>query len=183
MADSKKFEKKEVAKNILLTLGVVGIVSLALVAPGISKAFPLLRKINLSRFNQEIKRLHKRGLVEIIKRKNGLVSLKLTSTGKEKIKRYQLDKLFIDRSQGWDKKWRIIIFDIPVKKNSNRTLLRRKMKNLGFYKLQASVFISPYPCLEIVEFLRSYFNVKNEVEYIEAENLESQNILLEYFFT
>lgn len=56
------------------------------------------------------------------------------------------------------------------------------MKSLGFYKLQNSVFVHPYPCYEIVTFLRNYFAVKTEVEYLEIEKLESQNKLLTHFF-
>lgn len=175
--------QKEVAKNILIALGIVGVVSAVMIAPGLAKALPLLQKINIARINQEIKRLQKRGLVEIIKRKKGLEEIKLTKEGKEKLKRYKIDQLKIEKPKKWDGKWRIIIFDIPIKKNNSRRYLRNKMKNLGFYKLQASVFVHPYPCLEVVNYLRDFFGVKEEVEYLEVEKLESQNKLLGHFFT
>ena len=63
-------KQKEVAKTIVLALGIVGVVSLVAVAPGLGKIIPLLQKVDTRRINQEIKRLYKRGLVEIIKRKN-----------------------------------------------------------------------------------------------------------------
>ncbi|MBI2011762.1 hypothetical protein HYS91_03260 [Candidatus Daviesbacteria bacterium] len=175
--------KQEIAKNILIALGMIGLFSAVMIAPGLAKVLPLLSKIDVGRINQEIKRLQKRGLIEVIKRRNGLTSLKLTSKGKEKLKRYEIDNLKIERPQHWDKKWRMVIFDIPVDKNSSRLFLRRKMNNLGFYKLQKSVFVHPYPCYEIVIFLRNHFGVSNEVEYIEATNLESQDKLVKHFFT
>lgn len=174
--------QKEVAKNIVIALGVIGVISAVMVAPGLVKALPLLQKVNIARINQELKRLRKRGLVEIVKRKNGLTTIKLTKEGKKKLARYKIDQLEIEKPKIWDSKWRIIIFDIPIQKNSARGLLRKKMKELGFYKLQASVFVYPYPCYEVVSFLREYFGVKTEVEYIEANNLESQNKLLSNFF-
>lgn len=174
--------QKEVAKNIVVALGVIGMISAVMVAPGLAKTLPLLQKVNIARINQELKRLKKRGLVEIIKRKNGLTSIKLTKEGKKKLARYKIDQLEIEKPKIWDGKWRIIIFDIPIQKNSARGLLRKKMKELGFYKLQASVFVYPYSCYEVVSFLREYFGVKAEVEYIEADNLESQNKLLSHFF-
>lgn len=187
MTENQKFIAKQearfIAKQIVIAIGILGIVSAVMVAPGLAKAIPLLKKIDIARINQELKRLHKRGLIEIIKRMNGVTTVKLTKKGKKKLARYQIDLLEIEKPQKWDGKWRITIFDIPVKKNFARELLRRKMKNLGFYKLQASVFVHPYPCYEVVKFLRDYFGVASEVEYLEVEKLESQNKLIEYFFT
>lgn len=175
--------QKDLAKQIVIALGILGFVSIAMVMPGLSKAIPLFSKVDLRRINQEMKRLKKRGLVEIIKKKNGVSGFKLTKVGKEKLKRYNIDFLQIDRPNSWDGKWRVVIFDIPVNKNFSRELLRKKMKNLGFYKLQQSVFVYPYPCYEIVTYLRDYLGVSAEVEYLEVEKLESQNKLVEHFFT
>lgn len=175
--------KDSLAKNILLGLGVIGVVSLVMVAPGLAKALPLLSKIDLRKINQEVKRLRKRGMIEMIKNKHGIEEIKLTKLGRAKIKEYKISDIKIDKTKNWDKKWRIVIFDIPIQKNKSRNLLRRKMRELGFYKLQDSVFVHAYPCFEIVEFIRVFFGVKAEVEYIEAEKLESQNKLLAHFFT
>lgn len=179
MTDNQKF----IAKQIVIAVGILGVVSAVMIAPGLAKAIPIFKKIDISRVNQELKRLHKRGLVEIIKRKNGVITVKLTKEGKRKLARYKIDLLEIVKPNKWDGKWRVVIFDIPVKKNSNRELLRYKMKGLGFYKLQASVFVHPYPCFEVVKFLRDYFGVSAEVEYLEVETLESQDRLIGYFFT
>lgn len=175
-------DKKEVAKNILIALGMVGVISAVVVAPGLGKALPLLSKIDLRRINQELKRLKNRGLVEIIKKRNGITEIKLTRKGKKKLAKYKIDDLKIEKPQVWDGKWRIIIFDIPILKNNKRELLRKKMKNLGFYKLQQSVFVHPFPCYEVVTFLKNYFELHNEVEYIEAEKMENQNKLINHFF-
>lgn len=175
--------QKNVAKYILIGLGVVGIVSAVAIAPGLAKALPLLKKVNISRINQEIKRLHKRGLIEIIKRKSGSTTIKLNEEGRKKLARYNIDTLKIEKPKEWDGKWRVIIFDIPVNKNNSRALLRKKIKNLGFYKLQHSVFVYPFPCYEVVRFLREYFGVSAEVEYIEADRIESQDRIIEHFFT
>lgn len=175
-------KQQEVAKTIIIALGIVGVVSVVAVAPGLGKIIPLLQKVDTRRINQEVSRLYKRGLVEIVKRKNGVEEIRLTKKGKDMLSQYSIDQLKVEKPSKWDGKWRVVIFDIPVAKNKSRELLRRKMKQLGFYKLQNSVFVHPYPCLEVVEFIREYFGVKAEVEYIEAENLESQNKLINHFF-
>lgn len=89
MTENQKF----VAKQIIIAIGVLGIASAVVVAPGLAKAIPLLRKINIARINQELKRLHKRGLVEIIKKRNGITTIKLTKEGKRKLARYKIDLL------------------------------------------------------------------------------------------
>src|SRR3989344_4540963 len=175
--------KKEIAKNILIALGMVGVVSTVMVAPGLAKALPLLKKIDVYRINQEIKRLYKRGLIEIKKRQSGVTEIRLTKEGKEKLKKYEFENLKLKKPKTWDKIWRIVIFDIPIEKNNLRNRLRDKMKEIGFYKLQNSVFVYPYPCYEVVVYLKEQLGLKGEVEYIEAEKLESQNRLIGHFFT
>ncbi|OGE27078.1 hypothetical protein A3H85_03975 [Candidatus Daviesbacteria bacterium RIFCSPLOWO2_02_FULL_40_8] len=177
------YQKRELAKNILTGLGVVGLVATVTIAPGLAKAIQTLSKIDYPRIYQELKRLQKRGLVEIVKRKSGVTTIKLSSVGRKYLRRLQIHTIKINRPNKWDGRWRIIIFDIPITKNSSRELLRRNMKRLGFYKLQASVFVHPYACYEVVTYLRDYFGVRTEVEYIESDKLESQNKLISHFFT
>src|SRR3989344_8363198 len=94
-------EKKEIAKNILIALGMVGVVSAVMVAPGLAKALPLLRKIDVYRINQELKRLLKRGLVEIKKRESGVTEVRLTKEGKAKLKQLQFDNLKLEKPKKW----------------------------------------------------------------------------------
>jgi phenylacetic acid degradation operon negative regulatory protein len=54
-----------------------------------------------------------------------------------------------------DGRWRIVIFDIPQNKSYVRHILRTKLAEFSFYKLQRSVYISPYVCeKEIGELIR-----------------------------
>ena len=54
----------------------------------------------------------------------------------------------------WDKKWRMVIFDIPEAKRPARDQIRRLLKDLGFLKLQISVWVHPLPCLEQFRIIR-----------------------------
>lgn len=40
--------------------------------------------------------------------------------------------------------WKLVIFDIPERQRRVRTLLRNRLKTLGFKKWQASIWVSPY---------------------------------------
>ena len=46
----------------------------------------------------------------------------------------------------WDKKWRLVIFDIPKELHAQRVRFSEKLKTMGFFTLQKSVFIYPYDC-------------------------------------
>ncbi len=45
----------------------------------------------------------------------------------------------------WDKKWRLVLFDIPEKNRLTRDKLRKSLKRFGFKNLQRSAWISPLP--------------------------------------
>jgi DNA-binding transcriptional regulator PaaX len=45
----------------------------------------------------------------------------------------------------WDGLWRVVVFDVPVSKNSVRNRLRLRLRQRGFGCLQGSVWITPHP--------------------------------------
>jgi phenylacetic acid degradation operon negative regulatory protein len=45
----------------------------------------------------------------------------------------------------WDGKWRMVLFDVPQNRASDRTRLRRSLADRGFGYLQNSVWITPDP--------------------------------------
>ena len=82
-----------------------------------------------------------------------------------------LDSLKIKKLPKWDGKWRIVVFDIPVKQNPGREALRKKMKNLGFKQLQKSVWIIPWECEDEMLFIAEMYKVEKYVEIITADNI------------
>lgn len=85
--------------------------------------------------------------------KNGETCYRLTSAGfdllKESIPLYKL------ASRSWDKKWRIVIFDISEKNRLSRDILRDKLFSIGFGRWQESVYITPHSVeQEINQFLK-----------------------------
>ncbi|MEW6302498.1 MAG: hypothetical protein AB1705_03450 [Verrucomicrobiota bacterium] len=48
-------------------------------------------------------------------------------------------------SRKWDGRWRLVLFDVPTARNSDRGRLRRYLRNEGFGYLQNSVWITPNP--------------------------------------
>lgn len=77
--------------------------------------------------------------------KNGEVYLRLTTNGAQRIKR-DFPILALQKKP-WDKKWRVVTFDIQEVHRQARERFREKLKELGFGMLHKSVFISPHDVL------------------------------------
>ena len=89
------------------------------------------REIDKTNFYQKLWRLEKQGYINrYIKNKEYLIEL--TPIGKEKAFKHQLNNFKITTPDSWDKKWRIVIFDIPEEKKVAREILREKLKKIGF---------------------------------------------------
>lgn len=81
----------------------------------------------------------------------------------------------------WDKKWRIIIFDVPNNRNEKRDAFRRRLLNWGFIQFQKSVFVFPYECRSEVEFIARRLYIENNVRYIVADFFQDDHILIKKF--
>jgi DNA-binding transcriptional regulator PaaX len=132
-------------------------------------------------FYNVFSRLKKQGLIKIIN-KNGQIYISLTTEGKKKAGKYQVDNLEIKKSKKWDKKWRILIFDIMDKQRIKREALRGKIKELGMFQLQKSVWIHPYDFTKEINLLRSFFGLtKDEMQIITASNIENDGLAKKFF--
>ena len=105
----------------------------------------------------------------------------LTQKGEQRILKYKIDDLVLPKRKRWDAIWRVVIFDIPETKRSARNALGRKLKQLGFYTFQKSVYVFPHPCLEEIEVIVSYFNIQKYTHYLEARSINHDTLLKKYF--
>jgi len=132
------------------------------------------------RLSQTIKRFKDQKLVTI-EEKNGEQIVIITKNGIVRALKYKLEEMKIRKTKIWDKKWRLIIFDIPEKKKWFREIFRERLKILGLYRLQESVYVYPYPCFDEIEFLRQIYRVPFDVKYVVAEKIEEQADLRTFF--
>jgi hypothetical protein len=155
-----KKPKSEIVKDILKFLVTIG--ALCVVAtspyfvPNLMKGYLKWRKYPKKKLSDTFYQLRKRGLIRF-ENKKGQIYIYLTEKGKKLAGLLQIDELKIKKPKKWDKKWRILIFDISQLKKIYREALRGKLKELGFYQLQKSVWIHPYDCRAEVEILREFF--------------------------
>ena len=169
----------EIAKQILVIIGVAGVVVLAAAAPGVLYAAKLFdkdqrrfpKKDRTRRAMQAIRRLQKNRLL-VIKEKRGKFVVELTKEGKRKFKEIQFERLQITKPPKWDKKWRIVIFDIPDKSFKRaRDVLRAKLKEWEFYPLQKSVWVCPWPCENEIQLVAELYGIEPYVNVVVAEKI------------
>ena len=169
----------EIAKQILVAIGVAGVVVLAAAAPGVLYAAKLFdkgqgrfrKKDRTQKTSQAIRRLQKNRLL-IIKEKKGKFVVELTREGKRKFKEIQFERLQIIKPPQWDKKWRIVIFDIPDKSFKRaRDVLRGKLKEWEFYPLQKSVWVCPWPCENEIQLVAELYGIAPYVNIVVAEKI------------
>ncbi|PIP29924.1 hypothetical protein COU12_02130 [Candidatus Jorgensenbacteria bacterium CG10_big_fil_rev_8_21_14_0_10_54_38] len=139
------------------------------------------KKIRKERFLQDVKRLQNRKLIDYVQLPDGKIKITLTKLGKNKILTYNLDHMKLEE-RPWDGKWRLITFDIPDYQKNARNALRKKVRELGFYPLQKSVFITPYECENEIDFICSIFEInRNNVLILEVGNFEGSEKMRHYF--
>lgn len=124
--------------------------------------------IDRNKLFQAIRLLKIFGYLKLKKDRKGNTKAALTQKGLERSRFYNLDNLSISKPKKWDKKWRIVVFDIPEEKRKLRNALRKRLKNLDFYELQRSVFVHPYPCGDEVNILVNVFKLRECVRFAEA---------------
>jgi hypothetical protein len=101
------------------------------------------RQASKTQWNNAFYYMKKKGYVNFQK-KNGQIFISLTKEGRQKAGKYTIDELCIERPKRWDKRWRVVIFDIPNATRLIREALRGKLIEFGFYKLQQSIWVFPY---------------------------------------
>ena len=129
-------------------------------------------KINERSLREAIKNLYKSKMVNYKENSDGTVDLVLSEGGKSKILKYNLDKIEIKKPVQWDKLWRLVIFDIPEDKNKGRKALGTKLKELGFYPMQKSVFIHPHECKDEIDFITEMFELAPYVRFLRVKDVD-----------
>lgn len=178
-----ELEKEKIADKIISCLEYGKLITIALIAPfGLYNLF-LPGKTYYFRqgdLHKEMRRLQKSGYIALTKTRKGLI-LRLLQKGVKRWRRVKLDEIVLPRQGKWDTKWRFFIFDIPEKQRAGRDLLRKKLKELGMYNMQRSVFVYPFDCRKELEFITQIFNLEKYASFIEADYTDIDRDLIKYF--
>ncbi|MEK7121329.1 MAG: hypothetical protein AAB857_01325 [Patescibacteria group bacterium] len=164
-------------KVLLLLFGGIGL-SVARSPNQYFKVFKEVKKewqkINDRALNNAIRDLYRSKLIKERENSDGSLTMVLTDKGKKKAITFNIDNMEIKKPKKWDKKWRLVLFDIPEKHKPAREALRDALKRLSFHEYQKSVFIHPYECQKEIDFVIEYFDIRPFVRIIISVSLDNE---------
>jgi DNA-binding transcriptional regulator PaaX len=193
---SRDFLKIKNKKLKRIRLGVLGRQILTLLLMGASFGLTLnpkrrflilenipkeLRKVKQEYLNKAIKRLYQSKLIHYKENQDGTISLVLSEEGKKKILIYNVETLKLKRQDKWDGYWRVLIFDIPEKLKLVRKFLSKKLKEIGMYQLQKSVYVYPFECKDELDFIIEYFGLRPYVRFALVKEIDNELHLRKIF--
>lgn len=178
----KVLTKGDVTKTILATIKASGILTAALVAPNVLQSFSKLGIIKTHKRQKEViararDNLTKNGYLK----RNAHGFLELTQKGDTKLRSYELANYTLLVPRIWDKKWRILIFDIPEYKRALRDKIRNTLVCIGFMPVQKSVWIFPYDCEELIALLKADFKIGKDLLYLIVDKIENDKVFRDWF--
>ncbi|MDO8589726.1 MAG: hypothetical protein Q7R69_00405 [bacterium] len=174
--DRKRGGKENLQRIILSSVAAVGALSIGLIAPNVINALNklgILPKLRQQEYtSSSASKLVRRGLLKF---KDGYY--RLTIDGEKVLRRWELSDYKLKKPKKWDRKWRMIIFDIPEKKKGIRKQVTALSNQAGFYRLQDSVWVYPYDCEDIIGLLKTDFGIGKDLLYVIASEIENDRHL------
>lgn len=142
------------------------------------------KKIDQRSFSRSIRKLSSKKLVEEKYSSDGSFELVLTEEGRQLAKRLSFmgDAINFKKPKRWDRRWRLVFFDIPEKDRDFRDILRDHLYNLNFFKIQKSVFVSPHPFEKQILELVKLYSAEPYVRVITAMYIDNEAKIKNYFF-
>jgi len=187
--NNKDVSRELIAKKILKGLLLAGAIYIVASSPYF--AFYLSRNFwralgktkppqKDNRFRNAFYYLKRRSLLDI-RKKNHQIYIALTAEGRKRAGKYLIDDLEIKKPKDWDGKWRVVIFDIPNITRIKRDALRGKLKDLGFFRLQQSVWVHPFDCRKEIELLKEFFGLNSKELILIEGSLKDDKFLRKFF--
>lgn len=175
-----RIRRGEIQKAVLQTISAVGILSIALLAPNALQMIKLFdggkRKNLRQAINTSRRRLVANGLLQY---KNGF--LRLTKKGELKLEGLERRDYRLPIPSKWDKKWRVLIFDIPEYRRLVRDKVRLTLSSIGFKRLQQSVWVYPYDCEDLITLIKADFKIGKDMLYLIVDSIENDRELKSFF--
>lgn len=184
MAYAKKYQRENTRNLLLEILKAGGEVTLMLTAPGATPYFmrPYMKGEHLDekKFRDNIYRLQRSELISVAS-EGDEVTLALTEKGENKAIKMSFCDMKLKKPEKWDKKWRIVMFDVPDNRKTARNVFKATLDQLGFVTIQKSVYAHPYPCEDEIEIIRSVYEIRPFVQILTADSFEGDHKYLNRF--
>ena len=177
---ARRTRKNELKRIILDAVKLAGIVSVFVVAPNVVGAMAKLGIIRSPRQKNVVERscdrLARAGLLAWEGKK-----LRLTAKGEFALRTLRARDYATHKRRHWDRKWRVLIFDIPEYRKGLRDKLRHTLQDIGFVRLQDSVWVYPYDCEDLITMIKADFHIGRDVLYMIVDTIEGDSSLKKRF--
>lgn len=186
---SRNQTSSAIIDGLLKFIAAGGILTVAVFAPNALQALDKPLEQYFKRMDEKDRQRKYRRYLSYMKQR-GLIKYKtndyehgiqITPAGRQRAKKLNINYLSITIPKKWDRKWRIVLFDIPETKRTARNNLILKLKELGFTQLQRSVWVHPFHCRQEVETISIMYNLAKYITYLETDHIDSQDKLKKRF--
>jgi len=182
-ASHKRKRKRDIQRAVLATIAVTGFVAFAAVA---GNAVQLLDYMPNDKYNLRYRaksaagRLVAKGYATWVE-KDGKKFLRITPKGQKAFAFEQAKIVLKNQKKKWDGRWRMVIFDVPEKRRRVRNRLCAVMREIGFVRMQDSVWVYPYDCEDFIALLKVELKIGKDVLYAIADTIEHDKNLRHLF--
>ena len=181
-----RYERKKgyVQSAVLSAIGIAGLLALTALAPNTLQLLSYGNR-NKYRFANQARtvagRLARKGYIRFVRR-DGKNYVELTEAG-ARVLDFEKRKAELSnkRKRKWDKRWRMVVFDIPERRKRIRERLRATMRECGFLRLQDSVWVFPYDCEEFIVLLKAELETGKDILYAIVEKIENDGPIKKHF--
>ncbi len=168
----------------LALLIVSGVVFIGAVAPGVSilaRGFRRSKKYSDKQIADAIYGLKRSGYLSEGLDEAGKPRVFLTKNGEQYFQKILFEDVHLPEPKKWGGKWTFVLFDLPIEHKKAREALRWRLKALGFYQYQKSVWVYPHPCEKEILYVADYFGVGKFVEILSVDYLSNEKDLRKHF--
>lgn len=182
-ASRKRKKKQDIQNAVLAVVAVTGFIAFAAIA---GNALQLLRYLPNEQYNLKFRaknaagRLVMKGYAKW-EDVDGKKYLHITDAGRKAFAFEQAKVALKNQKRKWDGRWRMVIFDIPERRNAIRFRLCRIMGEIGFIRLQDSVWVYPYDCEDFIALLKTELRIGKDVLYAIADTIEHDRAIRKHF--
>jgi predicted transcriptional regulator len=127
------------------------------------------REKNRKRFSQIIKNLKNKGYLNVKDIENRKAVM-ITPRGMKQL--FEIELKVGEKNKRPDKKWQMILFDIPEVSRRSRDLFRKQLKYLGYQNLQKSIWVCPYDVLKATQELIKNYKLDRFVRLLLVEEIK-----------
>jgi len=176
-------KKKDIQNVVLAVVATAGFIAMAAVA---GNALQLLKYLPNEKYNLKYRMKSVVGRLVAKKyaawvEKDGKRYLRITPTGRRAFAFEQAKVALKNQKKKWDGRWRMVVFDVPERRRQVRNRLRATMLEIGFARLQNSVWVYPYDCEDFIALLKAELRVGKDALYAIVDTIEQDRSMRKHF--